>query len=236
MTREAEIRRNKARGLRYKKPAVKGLTFFEIRDAIDDIAEECDLVQYWEDSDNETLVDALDGDDEEAQRFRMDFAVLSSDVDRFRDDLLAVDEPERFDDVLVAAGLGNNAGGGQGLYGFDSYEGDYFGLEPYAYRWAEQESVKRLERLTKKELIEQVAQSVCIAFSFIRIQDRYENLKVAMDILKAKNKEYLDSVKELNELYERIDWTYVTQETAGWTEEGKRIEKIGEMLPAEAWL
>lgn len=225
-----EERREKARNLRYKKAAVNGLTLFEMIDKLDEIVEACDEVTYWEDSDMETLVEALDGDEEEAERFRLDFAGLSADAEQMLNDLQEAWKPERFDDVLVISGIGEN-NDDNFLIGYDSSEGDYFGLDPFEYQWAEKESVKRLERLTKNEILQQVAQTVRITFSFIGIQSRYQDLKAAIDILRETNKEYLDTVKQINQLYAALGDPY------GWTYNvNRQYDKILEKLPREAWL
>lgn len=225
------VRRHKAKERRYKKAAVVGLTLWEIQEELERISCECDEVTYWQDTDEETLVDALDGDYDEAERFRTDFAVLSADTDRMREDIWGIEEPEHFDDILVASGLGRQPE--TGLFGYDSYEGDYFGLQPFTFGWAEKESVKRLMNLTKKDLIAQMAQSVAIAFAYIGICTRYGDLKASMDILRAQNKEYLDSVKEINTIYDQIDWTRYRPD---WSEAAQKIDRIAERLPQEAFL
>lgn len=225
-----EVRREKARNRRYKKAAVSGLTLFEIQERLEKIGEACDEVAYWTDSDEQTLIDALDGDSDEASKFRFDFADLSAEVDRMLQDIWEIEEPERFDDILVASGLGRQKE--MGLFGYDDYVEDYFGLYPFENRWAEDESVKRLERLTKKELISQMAQSVAIAFSFIGLENRYGDLKASMDILRAQNKEYLDAVKHINEIYDRVNWEF----PYSYHKELEEIDAIAERLPQEAFL
>lgn len=233
MTKAEIIRKNNAKARRYKKPAIIGLTFSEILTKLNDIVAECDEVVHWQDGEEETLVDALEGEYDEAERFRTDFAVLSSDADRMLEDLYSVSEPERFDDILVAAGLGKSSDPDYGLYGYDDVEEDYFGLEPYDIKWSESESVTRLMRLTKKELIEQMAQSVAIAFSFLGIQARYADLKAAIDLLRAQNKEYLDSLREIEKIYSSIDWTSYRPE---YSAAAQKIDQISERLPKEAFL
>ncbi len=232
MTKTEEARRNKAKGLRYKKAAVSGLTLWEIRDKLSEIVEACNEVVYWMDSDEDTLVDALDGDYEDADRFKVDFAVLSAEADRMNEDIyenVYVTEGH-FNDILVASGLGRQRE--MNLMGYDTFEGDYFGIDPFECGWAESESIKRLERLTKREMIEAMAQTVTIAFAFIGIQSRYQDLKAAMDILRAQNKEYLDSVKQLNELYTKLwnEWGHTDYKIEC------QMDAIIQRMPQEAFL
>ena len=231
MTQEEKVRREQAKNMRYKKAAVSGLTLWEIRNSLDEIVEACDEVVYWMDSDDQTLIDALDGDLDDVDRFKVDFAVLSADADRMNDDLYNVYVRETpFDDILVTSGIDQQRG--MSLLGYDEFEGDYFGIENWMRDWAEKESVKRLKRLTKEQLLEAMAQTVAITFAFLGIQSRYQDLKAAIDILRAQNKEYLDSVKALNELYEKL-W-----KDSGWMDHKaeEQIDKIIERMPKEAFL
>ena len=147
MTEEA--RRYKAKAMRYKKPICKSLNLEQIRSDLYEMQETCEDVRWFE-SDEENLVAALDGDEDEAYEFKMAFADLCAELERFQDDLENEWIPECFDDFFPATGIGTY----DGLYGYDEFEGDYFGLTPYKYDWAEKESEKRICRMTKKELLE----------------------------------------------------------------------------------
>lgn len=231
MTREEAVRRNKAKNLRYKKAMVNNLSIWQIRNSIEEMGEECNDVAYWTGGDLETLVDALDGECDDAQQFLFDFAQLSTDLDRMWEDMNSIEDPERFDDIMVVSGIGNKPG--YEMLGYDVVEEDYFGINPYESGWAESESMKRLERLTKKQLMQQMAQTLSIVFAYIGLQSRYQDLKAAMDILRAKNKEYLDGVKRINEIYDSIHWEdrYVE-----YSKEIEALNAIIEILPQEAFL
>ena len=231
MSASMEARRNRAVQLRYKKAMVNGLTFWQIRNSLEEMNEACDDVIYWMDSDEQTLIDALEGDGEDADRFKIDFSQLSADIDRMYDDMLQIDEPDRFDDIMVVSGIGDSPG--YEILGYDILEEDYFGINPFLHEYAKKESVKRLERLTKKELLNTMRQVMCIVFAYQGIQSRYQDLKSAIDILRGKNKEYLEGVKKINELYDSIDWS------DRWVEYSKgyeALDRIFEKLPQEAWL
>lgn len=231
MTKEEQVRRNKAKNLRYKKAAVSGLTLWEIREKLGEITEACDEVVYWMDSDDQTLIDALDGDLDDVDRFKADFAVLSADADRMNDDLYNVYVRETpFDDILVTSGIDQQRG--MSLLGYDEFEGDYFGIENWMRDWAEKESVKRLKRLTKEQLLEAMAQTVAVTFAFLGIQSRYQDLKAAMDILRAQNKEYLDSVKLLNELHAQLwnEWGHMDYKVE------RQMDAIIQRMPQEVFL
>ena len=228
MIREKAVRRNKAKNISYKKAMVNNLSIWQIRNSIEKMGEECDDVAYWTGGDLETLIDALDGDCDDAQQFLLDFAQLSSDLNRMWEDMNGIDDPERFDDIMVVSGIGNKPG--YEMLGYDVVEEDYFGINPYECGWAESESMKRLERLTKKQLMQQMAQTLSIVFAYIGLQSRYQDLKAAMDILRAQNKEYLDGVKRINEIYDSIHWD------SRYSKEMYELNAIIERLPQEAFL
>lgn len=231
MSASMEARRNRAVQLRYKKAMVNGLTFWQIRNSLEEMNEACDDVIYWMDSDEQTLIDALEGDGEDADRFKIDFSQLSADIDRMYDDMLQIDEPDRFDDIMVVSGIGDSPG--YEILGYDIVEKDYFGINPFLHEYAKEESVKRLERLTKKELLNTMRQVMCIVFAYQGIQSRYQDLKSAIDILRGKNKEYLEGVKKINELYDSIDWS---DRWVEYSEGYEALDRIFEKLPQEAWL
>lgn len=123
-----ETKRNKARQLRYKKPIVRDLNLDQIEQDLWDIQEECECIRWYTDSEDgeDSLINALDGDEDEAYEFKMAFADLCAECDRMRDDLGEEWIPECFDIFFVAAGAGETAGG---LLGWDAFEQDYFGID-----------------------------------------------------------------------------------------------------------
>ena len=80
------LKAEKAKGLRYKRPIASGMNLFTIRDELDEMREACEEVRWFE-SDEENLVAALDGDEDEAYEFRMAFADLCAELDQFYSDL-----------------------------------------------------------------------------------------------------------------------------------------------------
>lgn len=81
--------------------------------------------------------------------------------------------------------------------------------------------------------MQQMAQTLSIVFAYIGLQSRYQDLKAAMDILRAKNKEYLDGVKRINEIYDSIHWDSRYVE---YSKEMNELNAIIEILPQEAFL
>lgn len=228
------IKRGKALELRYRKAMVRELNIETIQDTLEEIEAECDQVRWYVDTDDGTdsLINALDGDDEQAYEFKMMFADLSAECERMRWDLDSCrnkDFKDHFNDLFVAAGLGEFGGG---LLGYDSYEGDYYGLT--TYDGAEHSSAERLMKMTKKKLIEHMQFCAKILFNFVGLRNRYDNLKAAMDILKDQNTGYLQMVEQINEVYTKAE-----EESYGfkyWTKEVKELDRILDNLPQEAWI
>ena len=92
--------KEKARQLRYKKAALARLNLDTIRDELSEISENCDNVRYFIEDDSETLLAALDGDEEEEYEFKMMFFDLSSKCDRLSEALYDGYVTEYFDDFL----------------------------------------------------------------------------------------------------------------------------------------
>lgn len=82
--------REKARALRYKRAAAEEFEIDLMRDAIYRIQEQCDEVAYYT-QDYQTLMNALDGDEEEAHEFKLMFSELSGECE-----MLGVEMGEKF--------------------------------------------------------------------------------------------------------------------------------------------
>lgn len=233
MKPEAEKRREKARKLRYKKALVRDLNYETITESLYEMQEECSEAAYWEQVDDDELIDALDGDEDEARAFRMEFDDLSADIERLNEDLndwLLGDKIQTyFDQIFVACGASADNGG---LMGWDDYECEYSGLNSWESEAAVKEAEKKLMALTKKDLIETTQSCVQIAFAYIGIARRYENLKAALDILKAKNAGLMQGMKRMEALYKEM------AETENY-EYGKAVDEFNSllsMLPQECFL
>ena len=231
MINAEETKRNKAKQLRYKKPIVRDLNLDSIEQDLWDIQSECEDVRWYTDSTDgeDSLINALDGDEDEAYEFKMAFADLCAECERMNEDLKAEWVPECFDIFFVAAGAGETAGG---ILGFDAFEGDYFGISCDDC-FAEDEARKKLKQMTKDDLITAARQCLKIYQAYIGLRNRYDSLKAAIDILRDQNTGYLQAVKEIEKLYEAV-----TKD--GWTskygKESTEWERYTDALPPEAWI
>lgn len=227
-----ETKRRKAQQLRYKKPIVKNLNLNKIKEDLWDIQEECEDVRWYTDSEdgNDSLINALNGDEDEAYEFRMAFADLCAECDKMQEDLDEEWVPECFDVFFVAAGAGDMS---DDLLGYDTYEGDYFGISGLD-SFAEDEAKKKLKTMTKDDLIAATRQCFKVYHAYIGLRNRYDSLKAAIDILRDQNTGYLQVVKEIERLYEAASKDIWSRKE--YSKESREWKMYTDALPAEAWI
>ena len=221
------LRREKARNLRYKRAVLADLNLETIQSTLYEMAETASDVKYWCTDEDETQLDELIGDEEETFELKMAFSTLEADCEQMQQDMDNEWVPEFFDDFFGAIGPR-----GSMMLGYDSYEGDYFGLSgSYESELAQKECEKRLLSHTKQEIVE--AYSICfrVAVNYIALKDRYDGLKAYIDILHGQNTGLLQTVKRIEELYDK---------TADYGlnrgENEKEFAALLDSLPQEVWL
>ena len=228
--KKMEERRQKARNLRYKRPALASLTYECISSELSEISEACSAIHYYVDGDGDSLLEALDGDVEEEYEFRMAFAELDAKVQQLSEQLYDnawQDSGLQFDDCLVSL-VGNR----YRMVGFDGYEEDYYSLTSYEEGLAYTEAGERIMRMTKKEMLSCIGQVVGIAMAFLDIRQQYDYLRATMDVLRGENHAILQVVKGIEEAYEEAN-------SEGFHEYSNctyRLNRLIEQLPDRAWL
>lgn len=228
MVDHEETKRRKAKELRYRKPIVKNLNLETIKDELYDIYEECESVKwYWEDEDD-TLINALDGDEDGAFEFKMMFADLCGECEQMQEDLQNEYIPEYFNSFFVAIGAGDFYGG---ILGYDSYEQDYFGLQ-CSDSYAEQEAARRLKQLTKDQLIHGAHACLRVLHAYLGVRHRYDCLKASLDILRDQNTGYLQLVKQIEEVYEQAN----DDKFYEYHQPTRDLIRFANNLPQEAWI
>ena len=173
------------------------------------------------------MLDELIGDEEESFELKMAFSTLEYDCYRMLQDLDNEWIPEFFDDFFGTI-AGRNFGG---MLGFDSYEGDYFGLSDYEARWATEECEKRMLNHTKKEIVESYSVCFRVAVNYMSLRSRYDGLKSYIDILNGQNTGFLATVKRIEELYEKITGDIFPS----WDDINEFDSLLGNM-PDEVWI
>ena len=229
MTAE-EMKQRKAKALRYKKPIMEYMNLDSIRDSAYDMGELIGDVQWFCD-DEDNLVNALDGDEDEAWQFKMAFSDLAAELEQFQYDLENEYVPDCFDDLFPAV----SADGFGRMLGWDAYEGDYFGLNPYEYGLAQKEAEKRICRLTKNELLKAVGACLKVYASYTALKYRYDCLEASLKIIQEKNLEGLKLVKAIEEQYEKAN---LVSEGFKWTfkKEVYELDKMLDQVPQEYWI
>lgn len=218
-----ETKRQKARNLRYRKAIAKDINFEKIQEDLWEIIENCEEIKYYFDDDN--LLEVLDNNEDELFEFKAMFSDLCYESKKMQEDLQDTYIPECFNDFFAV--FSNNE-----LLGYDIYERDYYGLSYYEERLGREESKKRLNRLTKNELIEAAGSCFEIYQAYIGLINRYCNLKDALDILKDKNSGYLQMIKQIESLYELADKECFVE----WGKSTKELTKLADSMPTEFWL
>ena len=186
----------KCRNLRYKKPALMNLGYFAITEKLDEIQEVCSDI-HWAFDDDETLINAFDGNDEEAWEFKMAFTEVEGEAyqlnECLREQFCFGDDPAReFDDCSVAL-IGNR----YNAVGYDDYEEDYYNLTSYETNLATTEAGKRIMRKTKAEMLATIGQVLGIILAFQNLEIKYEYLKATIDIFRDANMSILQVIKDI---------------------------------------
>lgn len=222
-------RAQRCRNLRYKRPALAGMGYREIMIGIEEMQEVCGEI-HWAFDDDETLVNAFDGNEEEAYEFRMAFIELESQAyaleNSINDTLGWSEDAQRdFDDCGVAL-VGNRFN----VVGYDGWEEDYFSLCSFESDLAWTDSGKRIMRKTKAEIIATIGQTVGIIMSWLNIEYRYEYLKATIDIFRDENMSVLQAIKDIEKKYSEVfDGEYVD-----WKAEAE-FERMVAELPDRYW-
>lgn len=232
MSNAEELKKLKAKQLRYKKPVVKNLNLDSISQDLWDIQEECENIRWYTDSEDgsDSLVNALDGDEDEAYEFKMAFGDLCAECERMLEDINEEWIPECFDILFVAAGAGAYE---EGIVGWDSFEQDYFGIS-CTDSFAEDEAQKKLKQMTKDNLIAAIRQCFKVYHAYMGLRNRYDSLKAAIDILKEQNTGYLQTVKEIEKLYEEA--SDIWNRNSEWNKASIEWNRYTDTLPQEAWI
>jgi hypothetical protein len=216
----------RARNLRYKKAALSTLSYDSMADELYDISSACADIQYFM-SDDESLVAALDGDDDDAFEFRMMFCDLSAKCEQLGEAVRDSDVRDYFDDFMVGL-LGNK----YNTIGFDSYEEDYFDLTRFEGELAQTESGKRIMNLTKQNILSVAGQCLGTALAFLDVRYAYDYLKATFDILKDQNIAFLQIIKDIETAYSEAE----SENFSPYAKKTRVLERLLSALPDQTWL
>ena len=227
-----EKKQQKAKALRYKRPIARDMNLDFIRTQVWEMQDLISDVQWFMDSDNEeNLVAALAGDEDEAYQFRMAFSDLASELEQFEYDLNNEWIPECFDDLFPAAGADNFGG----FLGYDTYDHDYYGLSRYEAEIGEKEAEKRICRLTKAELLDAVGACLRVYQAYVGLQYRYDCLEASLNIIREKNLENLKLVKAIEEQYLKAEESS-HHFKFDFGEDVSKLDQMLSQVPQEYWV
>lgn len=222
-----------ARNLRYKRPALAAMGYESIVEELSEIIEACADVHYFIDQDDDTLLNALDGDEDELWEFKVAFADLEGKAEQLGDILQDLHDwqddtfGQTFDDCTVAL-IGNR----YRCVGFDAVEEDYFNLTGYEQELAQTESGKRLCRKTKAEMLSTIGQCMGTLLAFYDLRQSYDFLKATFDILRNENTSLLKQIKEIEAAYDAAD----AEGWHSWGSEAKKFDILLKNLPDRVWI
>ena len=196
-------RQEKARMLKYKKSILQHLNLYDIQTDLEELAEVAYNVQYAWDDDN--LLEALDGDEEQVEEFKILMAELSSDCERLSEAIYYSGVDEHFDAFFVSLVMKDRPLQYR-MLGYDTVELDYSEfLNDYEEEIAEGEAIKQLKRLTKDELLRTAGECFRIVLAYLDIREKVNALGSIVEIITDENKAILDAVKNIESLYEEAE-------------------------------
>jgi hypothetical protein len=192
----------------WKKSMLEALDYGSITDWLYEIQENGDTRGYG------------GGDEGYYQEYKNLFDDLAGGAGMLLDALDESNAREFWDDMTVAL-LGQT----QKVLGFDAVEEDYFGMLDCEEDWAVQEAEKRLERMTKAELIRNFRTVLITLVSFF-------DLKAAHDCLTSIVQELDEKGALLEQKNEKINQIY--GDLTG--KNGEQFDDLIANLPQRMWV
>lgn len=227
---ENEMRRVKARDLRFKKPLHQELNIESMRNFVWEAQEAVSEIAFASQNDD-VFLDVLGGDEDEAFAYRLAFSQLETDLERFSNDFeeMYYTELDYFDCFEVAISSANDS-----LMGYDEVEGDYFGIdEEYNRDAARSEQTEKLKRLTKDKLIIVARKCWRLALQFIALRSRYQDLEAALNIIRGYNNGLLQQVDSINKEWEKANDENDKYKNGIYS---RLFDQLTKALPDECWL
>lgn len=212
----------RARNLRYKRAALDSIGWEDLTSELLDIEEACSDVRWYFDEDGDNLVAAMDGDEDEAYEFKMAFADLEASCEQLREIIGEEYGVEEYYNDCTVALIGNR----YNVVGFDAVETDYFALCRYEADLAVTEAGKRVTRWTKTEMLAKIGQCMGIVMAFLDLRRSYDYLKATMDILRDQNASVLQTIKDIERAYDKMDAD----------DDARDFDRLCKSLPDRIWL
>ena len=141
---------------------LQSLNLYDIMEYLNEIMDNGDMYGYERKHENESGY---------YQEYKEQFDELSAGAYTLYEALQAWDVSENWDAMTVSL-LGET----QKVLGFDAAETDYYGMLSYQEDWAIEEATKRIERLTKRDIIKCFRKVMVTLVSFFDIKSAHDCL------------------------------------------------------------
>ena len=170
-------------------------------------------------------------------------AILRGEYDNEDDDYTTC---RAYDDCTVAL-IGKRYN--FGVNGYDVYERDVWGLDNDSGEWASDKAKERLMKLTKKDMVDLIGDSVSIMLRFQAFYVRYQLMTQTFERIRGVNMETLNLIKDINAAYEDLapelerncrngrhnyEYMYIYGNAANAAV--KRFDSLLEKLPDRFWV
>lgn len=168
------------------------------------------------------------GDEELANEMMWQKEIISNESERLLEKLENYEVSDHFDDFFISAGgcdIGNNI-----MDDLDLYDG-YIELDSYEIGLAEEETQKRLQRLTKQEIVRTAHQCFKIFTEFSNVYRRYQNWLAVMNIVEDNQREFTATIEAIEKQYEKANDNLFC-----FGEETKKFDRLLRNLPDIVWV
>ena len=215
-----------AKNLRYKRGALNMLQWECLTEELYEIQEKAEEL-FWALKEDEGLLNAVDGDEDDLSEFAFQFSDLANKCENLSETLQSYGGciRDHFDDFFVGI-----TGGRFDIVGYDVVEADYFSLCGFSGELASEESAKRLAKLTKADLLEVAGRCFGVAIAILDILKQFESLNAAIYLMKGQHMLLLEDIEDVLTAYEAA----AKDEFKG--DANKRLEGQLWSMPDKVWL
>lgn len=200
------------------------LNLEQIRINLAEMDEACSNIRWYLGREVDELEELLGEDD--AIEFKASFGALADDIERIQEETGDIWVPDYFDDFMAAVHPD-----GRGILGYDSWEEDYFPLSTFQTEAACREAAERLQRKTKRELIDCAHIVMGIVCQYMAVKYRFDSLSAAFDVLMERSEQQLRAVREIEEAWAAAE----ADDFNDWKESTRRLDRLLRSLPDRIW-
>lgn len=223
-----EQRREKAKALRYKRPALASMGYEIMLTELQDIYDICEEMRWSDDPTSPVM----DGDGDEDWGYKEEFAALSDDAYALMEQLQQYDYDSEGDagmfDTCTVALIGDRFE----TVGYDTVETDYFHLCGYEQELAQRDSAKRLMRLTKADMITTIGHCVGVMMAFYDLRQRFDYLNTALNVTLGHNLDTLHKVRTIEDAYD----AWCEDGCRDWGAPHRKLVSACQNLPDMMWV